>query len=222
MFIPGGLVTRSDSSQLPSTRCKPVSPNFKVCIGDLVAILGCAVAVTLFSVWAVHLLRKRRRAASSAQQQSTALDPYHVASPLNDSLLVKHGVVYPPIKPEKARTTDVFWSPTSHLPELNFKLSPPTVFNTTTGANQARPFGSLRRPPPLSLQSQATPSPRSSWARGDVSLLRDGAFGGRLANVDEAFGDGSPSRTKISISRNSTRVHGAGRLGIGHPTHRLV
>ncbi|KAH7885488.1 hypothetical protein F5I97DRAFT_1398954 [Phlebopus sp. FC_14] len=218
MFIPRhALHRRSSPNQVTTTsaQCQLFTVDSRICVGDLVAGIGCAVAVILFCLWAVHAWRKRYRPAAASSEQHV-LDPYHVVVPFNDSLLVKQGVVYPPTKPEKARTNDVFWSPTSqHDVNVPFKLLPPGLSTSppgppvtmtvmvhrvgkgakdrdsmatlvSTGGQTGAGSGGDGDDDDLGMSRYlrtgdagflASPSPRSSWVRGEVALLPKGAFG---------------------------------------------
>ncbi|KAF8840795.1 hypothetical protein BDN67DRAFT_1011219 [Paxillus ammoniavirescens] len=201
MFVPSILEPDSNSHQTLPVRCQPASPRSTICIGDLIAIIGCLVPALIFAIWVIYRLRKRRQAARSIQRQGKGLDPYHASSPLDDSLLVKHGVVHPPSKPEKARTTDVFHLPLPELPGPTFGLSLPMTPEPT--AHEKR---SKRGRSPMARQSQAIPSTRSNHARGNAAHLRNDEFRGRHDHFYEDNGDGSPSRRKSSSMRRPTRA----------------
>ncbi|KIL00202.1 hypothetical protein PAXRUDRAFT_315489 [Paxillus rubicundulus Ve08.2h10] len=201
MFMPNVLETDSNSHQTLPVRCQPASARSTICIGDLIAIIGCLVPAVIFTIWVIYRLLRRRQAARSFERQGKGLDPYHASAPLDDSLLVKHGVVHPPNKPEKARTADVFHSPqfVSDLPGPTSRLSPPM----TLTAHEKR---SKRGRSSIPRQSQATPSHRSNHAWGNVAHSRDDEFWGRYDHNYLGNEDGSPSGRKSSTMRRPTQA----------------
>ncbi|KAG0694774.1 hypothetical protein DFH29DRAFT_880494 [Suillus ampliporus] len=155
-------------------RCQPVSSGTTLCIGDIITIVVTSILIILAIsciFWAWRIVH--RRAIADQEQASSNRDPYSVvSSSLDDSVLVTRGVVREPSKPEQAKTgPDVFWSPQSQLPELKFHLDPlPTTEEMTEMRNNfyIRPF---------SCHFPSSPSPRSSWACSNPSLLQSQSFG---------------------------------------------
>lgn len=172
MYLPRSLFSRNSDSPT-SEQCELVSSTVPVCVKDLIVVAGCLVVFCLFAFWIVpRIWRTRcRSACADGQQGKRSHDPFHVVSPMNDSLLVKHGVVPFPSKPEKVQTTDVPRMSTAHYLESTPDLK------CSTGSVGDR---SLRGdPPPYTLPSShqssfvSSPkysSPRSSCTRGAMSL----------------------------------------------------
>ncbi|KIJ17577.1 hypothetical protein PAXINDRAFT_154199 [Paxillus involutus ATCC 200175] len=206
MYVPSFLEADSNSHQTLPVRCQPASPRSTICVGDLIAIIGCLVPAMIFTVWVIYRLRRRRQAARSIERQGKGLDPYHASSPLDDSLLVKHGVVHPPSKPEKARTIDAFHLPHPELPGPTFGHFPHMIPEATGHEKRSK-----RGRSQIARQSQATPLPRSNHVRsnhvrGNAAHLRDDEFWARHDHGYEDNGDGSHSKRKSSTMRRPTQA----------------
>ncbi|KAI6139339.1 hypothetical protein BKA82DRAFT_519683 [Pisolithus tinctorius] len=143
MHLPHSLFSRS-SHLLASEQCKPVSSTVPVCVKDLVVVAGCLIVFCLFAFWIVpRVWKKRCRSACTDGRQ--AQDPFHVVSRMNDSLLVKHGIVPSTSKPEKVWTTDVPWMSTAYYSEStpDFKYSSDSIGDSASNGS----------PPPYTLPS---------------------------------------------------------------------
>lgn len=156
-------------------RCQPVSSNTTLCIGDIVTIIVISIVFLLalsciFWTWRIV----HRHAIVDQEQASSNRDPYNVvSSSLDNSVLVRKGIVREPCKPVQAKTAgpDVFWSPQAQLPELKFHLDPlPAIEEMTEMRNNF----SIR---PFSCHFPSSPSPRSSLVCSNPSLLRSQSFG---------------------------------------------
>ncbi|KAI5996533.1 hypothetical protein F5J12DRAFT_293800 [Pisolithus orientalis] len=123
MYLLRSLFSRS-SDLLASEQCKLVSSTVPVCVKDLVVVAGCLIVFCLFAFWIVpRVWRKRCRSTCTDRRQ--AHDRFHVVSPMNDSLLVKHGIVPSLSKPKEVRTTGVSRMSTAYYSEStpDFKYS---------------------------------------------------------------------------------------------------
>ncbi|KAG2359443.1 hypothetical protein BDR07DRAFT_1378683 [Suillus spraguei] len=93
------------------------------------------------------------------EQVSLNRDPFNVvSSSLDNSVLVRKGIVQEPCKPVQAKTAepDVFWSPQAQLPELKFHLDPLPAMEEMRNNISIRPF---------SCHFPSSPSPRSSLSQ---------------------------------------------------------
>ncbi|KAI6014778.1 hypothetical protein PISMIDRAFT_687677 [Pisolithus microcarpus 441] len=128
MYLPRSLFSRNSDSGT-SEQCELVSSTVPICVKDLIVVAGCLVVFCLFAFWIVpRIWRTRcRSACADGKHGKRSHDPFHDVSPMNDSLLVKHGIVPFPSKPEKVRTTDVPRMSTAHhvefTPDLKYDLS---------------------------------------------------------------------------------------------------
>ncbi|KAG2130617.1 uncharacterized protein EDB93DRAFT_1179906 [Suillus bovinus] len=157
-------------------RCQPVSSSTTLCVGDIVTIIVISIVLILgllciYWTWRVV----HRHAVADQEQASSNCDPYNVVSPsLDNSVLVRKGIVHEPDKPLQAKTAgpDVFWSPQAQLPELKFHLDPlPAMEEMTEMRNN---FSSR----PFSCHFPSSPSPRSSLVCLDPPPLQSQCFGG--------------------------------------------
>lgn len=169
MYLPRSLFSRSSDSPA-SEQCKLVSSTIPVCAKDLIAVAGCLVIFCLLAFWIVpRIWRKRCRSACTHGRR--AHDPFHVVSPMNDSLLVKYGIVPSPSKPEKVRTMDVSWMPTAYYSDSTPDLKYSTGSICDSALNGDPPPYTLPSFHQLSfLPSPKISSPRSSCAREALPL----------------------------------------------------
>ncbi|KAI6006452.1 hypothetical protein EDC04DRAFT_2781970 [Pisolithus marmoratus] len=144
-------------------QCRLLSSTVPVCVKDLTAVLGCLVVFCLLAFWIIPRILKRRRRSTCGDGRQ-AHDPFHVVSPMNDSLLLKHGIVPSPSKPEKVWTTGIPWMSTAYYSEP----TPDLKYST----------GSIGDPPPYTppsfhqspfVSSPKISSPRSSRVRGALN-----------------------------------------------------
>ncbi|KAG2049555.1 hypothetical protein BDR06DRAFT_961359 [Suillus hirtellus] len=189
-------------------RCQPVSSGTTLCIGDIVTIIVISIVFILalsciFWTWRIV----HRHAIADQEQASSDRDPYNVVSPsLDNSVLVRKGVVREPYKPVQAKTAgpDVFWSPQAQLPELKFHLDPlPAVEEMTEMRNNF----SIR---PFSCHFPSSPSPRSSLISLNPSLLQSQCFGG-TAHLPTR----SSSQTEFDMLPDSACLEGDGEISLG-------
>ncbi|KAI6006440.1 hypothetical protein EDC04DRAFT_2781907, partial [Pisolithus marmoratus] len=159
MYMARSLFPRASDS-LASEQCKLLSSTVPVCVKDLIVVVGCLVVFCLLAFWIIPRIWKRRRRSARGDGRQVH-DPFHVVSPMNDSLLLKHGIVPSPSKPEKVWTTGVPWMSTAYYSEP----TPDLKYST----------GSIGDPPPYTPPSfHQSPfascpkisSPRSSRVRG--------------------------------------------------------
>lgn len=157
-------------------RCQPVSSSTTLCIGDIVTIIVISIVLILalscvFWMWQIA----HCHTVADEEQVSSNRDPFNVvSSSLENSVLVRKGIVREPCKPVQAKTAepDVFWSPQAQLPELKFHLDPLPAMEEMT---EMRNTFSIR---PFSCHFPSSPSPRSSLVCSNPSLLQSQSFGG--------------------------------------------
>ncbi|KAG2130747.1 hypothetical protein DEU56DRAFT_815343 [Suillus clintonianus] len=183
-------------------RCRPVSSGTALCIGDIVIIIVISTIFILAISCAFWTWRSiRRRAIADQEQASSNRDPYNVVScSLEDSVLVRKGIVREPSKPAQAKTAgpDVFWSPQAQLPELKFHLDP---LPTTEDMTEMRNNFSIR---PFSCHFPSSPSPRSSLVCSNPALLQSQSFGSTIHLTTRS---GSP---KLNVLPDGVRSEGGG------------
>ncbi|KAH7915460.1 hypothetical protein BJ138DRAFT_1141802, partial [Hygrophoropsis aurantiaca] len=171
------VLGRSDNQTKPSaittTRCNFVVGSSGVCVLDLVVTITCLLFFVVCMFWglpyAIKLckvvkMRIQKRSPQDADailnRRTSTLDPYHIVSSLDKSILVKNTLVSVPSIPHRTHGTatyDVFYSPYPNLqtqsPFLRFPY-----------ASAKSPEG--YRSPPLSLVRSGSyppsPSPRSN------------------------------------------------------------
>ncbi|KAH0826159.1 hypothetical protein J3R83DRAFT_5578 [Lanmaoa asiatica] len=215
MFISSTLVTRNLGSATPQA-CRPFSIHSNVCVGDLIAIVVCSIAGIGFFVWAIHAIRKMRQFPfnyrtedkGESNEEGQRVDPYHVPSAFDNSLLVRRGVVQTPSFPGRVRTRLALSEPEGGF----YKLSTPISSDSDSAQGSMTTPRAPRRPPLAGGQSQRTPT-RRSGRHG--SFTRGGPHGERYeyGMNDDYIRDVSPSRARGSS------VH---RSGGGYGSHRSM
>ncbi|KAH7923336.1 hypothetical protein BV22DRAFT_1036414 [Leucogyrophana mollusca] len=178
MFI--HVLGRSGENGLPqaNAQCNFVAGSPRVCALDLIIIITCLFLLAAYILWGIpytikvfksikaqHSKATHTETSTTMEQRVSTLDPYHVVSSLDDSILVKKSLVPTPPVPSRVlrpTTHDVFYSPGSRL-----EVGPtfPRVYNFESPEKY--------RSPPLSLlrlgSHPPSPSPRSNM-RGNSTL----------------------------------------------------